>query len=55
VPPSVRYGTTYLLIRNTFGNVSDLVERRGTANTTFNLPSARGVIAMGILSNYIVL
>ncbi len=55
VSPCVWYGTTCLLIRNTLGSVSDLVERRGTANTSFNLPGARGAIATGILSNAMVL
>jgi hypothetical protein len=55
VTPSVWYGTTCLIIRNTLGSVSDLVEWRGTANTSINPPSAGGAIAMGILSNAMVL
>jgi hypothetical protein len=55
VPPSVWYGIACLLIRNTLGNVSDLVEWRGTTNISLNLPGARGGIAMGILSNFMVL
>jgi hypothetical protein len=55
VPPSVWYGTTCLLIRNTLVSVSDLVELRGTENTSFNPPGLRGAIAMGILSNATVL
>jgi hypothetical protein len=55
MPPSVWYGTTCLLIRNTLGSVSDLVERRGTTNTSLILPGARGVIVMGNLSNTTVL
>jgi hypothetical protein len=55
VPLSVWFGTTCLLIRNTLGSVSDLVERRGIVNTSFHPPGARGAIAMGILSNATVL
>jgi hypothetical protein len=55
VPSSVWYGTTFLLIRNTLGSMSDLVERRGTANTSLNLASTGGAIVMGILSNATVL
>jgi hypothetical protein len=55
VSPSIWYGTTCLLIRNTLGSVSDLVEQRGTVNTSFNPPGARGAIAVGILSNATVL
>jgi hypothetical protein len=51
VPPSVWYGTSSLLIRNISGSVSDLVEWRGTANTSLIPSSARGAIAMRILSN----
>jgi hypothetical protein len=35
--------------------VSDLVEQRGTTNTSFNPLGERGAIAMGILSNAMVL
>jgi hypothetical protein len=55
VPLSVWYETVCLLIRNTLGSVSDLVVRRGTVNSFFNPPSARGAIAMVILSNVMVL
>jgi hypothetical protein len=55
VPPGVWYGTTCLLIKNTLESVSDLVERRGTANTSLIPPGARGAIAMGYLSNATVL
>jgi hypothetical protein len=54
VQPSVWYGTACLLIRNTLGIVSDLVERRGTMNTSLIPSSARGDIAMGNLSNAMV-
>jgi hypothetical protein len=50
----VWYGTTYLLIRDTSESVSDLAERRGDVNTSLIL-RARGVIAMGNLSNAMVL
>ena len=55
VPPRVWYGTACLLIRDASGSVSDLVERRGTANTSLNLHGVRGAIAMGNLSNATVL
>jgi hypothetical protein len=55
VPPSVWYGIACLQIRNTLLSVSDLVERGGTVNTSFNPPGARWAIAMGILSNAMVL
>jgi hypothetical protein len=55
MPPSVWYGTTCLLIRNTFESVSNLVERRCTPNISFNMRGARGDIAMGTLSNAMVL
>jgi hypothetical protein len=55
VPLSVWYGTACLLIRNTLGCVSDLVKQRGTTNSTLIPPGARGVIAMGNLSNDMVL
>jgi hypothetical protein len=55
VPPSVWYGTTNLLIRDTLGCVSDLVEQRGTANMSFIPLDARGAIAMGNLTNAMVL
>jgi hypothetical protein len=51
----VWYGTTYLLIRDTSGSMSDLAERRGDVNTSLILHGARGVIAMGNLSNAMVL
>jgi hypothetical protein len=53
--PSVWYGIACLLIMNTLGSVSDLVEWRGTTNTSLILPGARGIIAMGNLSNATVL
>jgi hypothetical protein len=55
VPPRVWYGTACLLIRDASGSVSDLVERRGTVTTSWNLHGARGAIAMGNLSNAMVL
>jgi hypothetical protein len=53
--PSVWYGTTFLLIRNTLGSVSDLVEQRGNTTTSLIPPGARGAIMMGNLSNATVL
>jgi hypothetical protein len=55
MPPSVWYGATCLLIRNTLGSVFDLVRLRGTANNPLIPPGARGAIAMGNLSNAMVL
>jgi hypothetical protein len=52
--PSVWYRIACLLIRNTLGSVSDLVEQRGTTTTSLIPPSVRGAIAMGILSNAMV-
>jgi hypothetical protein len=54
VPPCVWYGTTCLLIRNTSGRVFDLVEQRGTTNTSLIPHGVRGDIAMENLSNTIV-
>jgi hypothetical protein len=50
VSPVIRYGKTCLLIRNTSGCVSDLVEWRGTVSTSLIPPGARGAIAVGNLS-----
>jgi hypothetical protein len=55
MPPSVWYGTSYLLIRNTLGSVSDLVEQRGIMNTSLIPSGAIGHIMMGNLSNATVL
>jgi hypothetical protein len=55
MPPNVWYGTAYLIIRNTLGSVSYLVERRGTVTTSLISPGAKGAIVMGILSNTTVL
>jgi hypothetical protein len=55
VPPRVWYGTTCVLIRDASGSVSELVEQRGTATTSWNPHGARGAIAMGNLSNAMVL
>jgi hypothetical protein len=55
VPPNVWYGITCLQIRDTLGSVSDLVERRGTVNTSLILPGAGWAIAMGNLINAMIL
>jgi hypothetical protein len=55
VPPSVWYGITCLLIRNTLGSMSDLVEQRGMVNTSLIPSGATGANAMGNLSNATVL
>jgi hypothetical protein len=55
VPPRVWYGITCLLIRDALGSVSDFVDWRGTANTSLIPNGERGTIAMGNLSNAMVL
>jgi hypothetical protein len=55
MPPSVLYGIAWLIIRNTLASVSYFVKWRGIVTTSLFPPSAKGAIAMGILSNATVL
>jgi hypothetical protein len=55
VSPHIWYVIACLLIRDTLASVSDLVEWRGIVNTSLIPHGARGVIAIGNLSNATVL